>query len=95
MRLRNAVTSAKKINPLQILKDFKSPIGSSYISSAKKQLMNEEEYDNDDRIEFQLSGERVYNPSGYRDKENIMRNNNIPQVPKDIVREVSCCNTAL
>lgn len=77
MRLRNAVTSAKKINPLQIMKDLKSPATSSYISSAKKALIEEEgEFDEDDKIEFQLSAAREYNPREITGKENVRNNNN-------------------
>lgn len=76
MKLRNAVTSAKKINPLQILKDLKSPATSSYISSAKKALMKEETYDDNDRIDFNIS-DRKYPIREFKDKENIRDNHNI------------------
>lgn len=78
MRLRNAVTSAKKINPLQIMKDMRSPGTSSYISSAKKALMHAQEFDDDDKIEFQMSEERgVYPRQIITGKENIKNNQNI------------------
>lgn len=77
MRIRNAVTSAKKINPLQIMKDLKSPAASSYISSAKKALMEDEgEFDEDDKIEFQLSAARDYNSREITGKENVRNNHN-------------------
>ena len=76
MRLRNAVTSAKKINPLQIMKNLKSPGTSSYISSAKKALM-QEQFDEDDKIEFQMSEEREYQPREIIGKENDRNNQNI------------------
>ena len=76
MRLRNAVTSAKKINPLQILKDVKSP-GSSYISSAKKALAEEQIYNETDRIHFEISGNKDHPIKEFTDKENIRDNHNI------------------
>lgn len=75
MRLRNAVTSAKKINPIQILKDLKSP-GSSYISSAKKALVDEE-YNDNDRIPFEISEQKDHPIREFNDKENMRNNNNI------------------
>ena len=75
MNMRNTVTSTKKMQVQQNLRDYKSPTMSSYISSAKKAL--EEEFDLDDRIEFQLSGEQVYKKEGLFDKENISQNKNL------------------
>ena len=76
MRLRNAVTSAKKINPIQILKDLKSP-GSSYISSAKKALVIDEDYNENDRIHFEISEQKDHPIKEFNDKENNRNNQNI------------------
>ncbi|CAI2381250.1 unnamed protein product [Moneuplotes crassus] len=74
-RLRNAVTSAKKINPIQILREVKSP-DSSYISSTKNALA--EEYLNEnDRINFEISEQKYHAVQGLNDKENIGNNHNI------------------
>jgi hypothetical protein len=76
MRIRNAVTSAKKINPIEIMRNLKSPASSSYISSAKKALA-QEEYNEIDNIKFVLSGKKNDQQlKSFNDKENI-RNNNI------------------
>lgn len=78
LNMRNTVTSTKKIHCQQKLRDYKSPSMSSYISSARKAL--DEEFDIDDRIEFQLSGEQAYKREPWYDKENISQNKNIPNL---------------
>jgi hypothetical protein len=76
MKLRNAVTSAKKINPIQILRDLKSPATSSYISSAKKALIQEHAFSDNDRIDFDISDHK-HPIREFNDKENSKNNHNI------------------
>ena len=76
MKLRNAVTSSKKINPIQILRDLKSP-GSSYISSAKKALADGLEFDENDKIHFEISEQKEKHLKEFNNKENMRDNGNI------------------
>lgn len=89
LNMRNTVTSTKKIHAQQKLRDYKSPSMSSYISSARKAL--DEEFDLDDRIEFQLSGEHIYKKESWFDKENISQNKNIANLPvKELSKDRKC-----
>ena len=89
MRLRKAVTSSKKINPLQILKDVKSP-GSSYISSAKKALM--EDYNENDRIHFEISANKNNPIQVLIEKENIRDNHKIKVEGREEAKDLVLMN---